>query len=126
MRDSRPVPSARLAVSDAFAPAAAESYDGMNAMRMLASAANVGGSGSRLDQWQRRQRTQPQIAGLISSEINSGQPLHRTTVTGAAGGRAGNHVGGAMLPPAANMVALSDGTRISFGAVAEAPEFEVA
>jgi hypothetical protein len=46
------------------------------------------------------------------------------TVTGAGGGRAGNHVGGAMLPPARNTVALSDGTRISFGAVAEVPEFE--
>jgi hypothetical protein len=52
-------------------------------------------------------------------------PLYRPTVSGAAaaGGQAGNHVGGAMLPPAANMVALSDGTRISFGAVAEVPEF---
>lgn len=49
---------------------------------------------------------------------------HGPTVTGAAGvGRTGSHVGGAMQPPVANTVALSDGTRISFGAVAEVPEF---
>jgi hypothetical protein len=126
MRDSRPVPSARLAASDAFAPATAESYDGMNAMRMLTSAANVGGSRVASGPMAAPATDPAADSRVDSNDINSGQPLHRTTVTGAAGGRAGNHVGGAMLPPAANMVALSDGTRISFGAVAEAPEFEVA
>jgi hypothetical protein len=48
------------------------------------------------------------------------------TITGAAGGarRTSDHVGGAMLPPPVNTVALSDGTRISFGAVAEADAYE--
>jgi hypothetical protein len=31
-----------------------------------------------------------------------------------------------MRPPTRDMVALSDGTRISFGAVAEVPDFELA
>ena len=51
-------------------------------------------------------------------------PLERPTVSGAAGGHAGDHVGGAMRPPTRDTVALSDGTRISFGAVAEVAELE--
>jgi hypothetical protein len=60
------------------------------------------------------------------SVLTAAPPLHQPSVTGAASGRPGDHVGGAMLPPPVNMVALSDGTRISFGAVDEVPVHEYA
>jgi hypothetical protein len=46
----------------------------------------------------------------------------RASIPGAPTAPGRSHVGGGMLPPPANTVALSDGTRISFRAVDELPE----
>jgi hypothetical protein len=135
MRVSRPVAPVDHAAADPFAAAAGVSDGGRSAMRALVSAADVGGprlasgpgsprvtaatSGVKAASGTRAGRIE--LAGLASVS-----PLHRPTVTGANAGasQAGNHVGGAMLPPPANTVSLSDGTRISFGAVAEVAELE--
>ncbi len=125
MRDFRPVAPPDLAAADPLAPADDRPDGGRSAMRMLSKAAHIGRSGvASGSPAAPAARSAPDgridLAGLAGVP-----PVHRPTVTGAAagGGRAGNHVGGAMLPTAANTVALSDGTRISFGAVAEVPEF---
>ena len=135
MRVSRPVAPVDHAAADPFAAAAGVSDGGRSAMRALVSAADVGGprlasgpgsprvtaaaSGVKAASGTRAGRIE--LAGLASVS-----PLHRPTVTGANAGasQAGSHVGGAMLPPPANTVSLSDGTRISFGAVAEVAELE--
>ncbi len=127
MRDSRSVAPAEAAAAP-FAPAGSVPDGGLSAMHVLASAAHIArpgvASGSRWAPGAGLAPVGPAPVGRIELSGPTAVPqVHGATVTGAAGGRAGNHVGGAMLPPAANMVALSDGTRISFGAVAEVPEF---
>jgi hypothetical protein len=135
MRVSRPVAPVDHAAADPFAAAAGVSDGGRSAMRALVSAADVGGSrlasGSGSPRVASGTRGAEAAADIRTARIElaglaSVSPLHRPTVTGAAAGasRAGNHVGGAMLPPPANTVSLSDGTRISFGAVAEVAELE--
>lgn len=125
MRESRPVAPVKSG-GDSFAPAASIPDGGLSAMRVLASAAHI--SGSRLATGSRPAQVAGAAAGgrIDLTGLTTAPPLERATVTGAGGRSAGNHVGGAMLPPARNTVALSDGTRISFGAVAEASEFEYA
>jgi hypothetical protein len=133
MRVPRPVASVDHATVDPFAVADGVSDSGQSAMRALASAADVGGSRLASRAGSARDVAGTSGAGAVGDpergRINlaglaSVSPLHRPTVTGAAAGgsRAGNHIGGAMLPPPATTVSLSDGTRISFGAVAEVAE----
>lgn len=127
MRDSRPVAPAKSAVGSS-APVDGMPDGGLSAMRVLASAAHI--SGSRVVRGSRPgPAAAPALVGRIDRVgLSATPPAGGPTVTGAGtgGSRAGNHVGGAMLPPARNTVALSDGTRISFGAVAEVPDFEYA
>jgi hypothetical protein len=122
MRDSRRVAPARPAAVSS-APAEDVSDGGLSAMRMLASAAHI--SGSRAVGGSRPGAAASPAGWGDRAGLAAMSSLHRPTVTGAAAGarHTSDHVGGAMAPPAANTVALSDGTRISFGAVAEAPEF---
>jgi hypothetical protein len=116
MRVSRPVSAARSAA--AASPVANSVSDGgLSAMRVLAAAAHI--SEPRLVRGPRagsgnRPAVEPASFG--------------PTVSGAGAGErhAADHVGGAMLPATRDTVALSDGTRISFGAVAEVPDFEFA
>jgi hypothetical protein len=135
MRVSRPVAPVDHAGAEPFAGAAGVSDGGRSAMRALVSAADVGGSrlasgsGSpRVAAGTKRAGAagRARAGGIELGGLASVSPLQRPTVTGAASGasQAGNHVGGAMLPPPANTVSLSDGTRISFGAVAEVAELE--
>jgi hypothetical protein len=121
MRVSRPVAAAPSAatvspVSNAI-PDGGISDGAMSAMHVLAAAARI--SEPRLVR-----RAQAKVApGLAADQASLGP-----TVSGAGAGEshAGDHVGGAMLPATRDTVALSDGTRISFGAVAEVPEFACA
>ncbi len=126
MRDSRSVAPA-TSTAEPFDSETIVSDGGLSAMRVLSSAARI--DGSRVASGSKRPAAPaPTALGRDDRSerggLTAGSPLNGPTVTGAGGGRAGNHVGGAMLPPPANIVALSDGTRISFGAVAELPAFE--
>jgi hypothetical protein len=121
MRDSRRVASARPAAVSS-GPADNASDGGQSAMQMLASAAHI--SGSRVVGGSRPSPAPGASGWGDRAGLAAMSSLRGPTVTGAAagGGRTGSHVGGGMAPPDANTVSLSDGTRISFGAVA--PEFE--
>jgi hypothetical protein len=126
MRDFRPVAPAEATAADLLASAASISDGGLSAMRALASAAHIARPGVA-PRSTSAPATSPARADRIDlSRLTAVQPLHRTTVTGAGAGRPGNHVGGAMLPPPVNTVALSDGTRISFGVVGDVPVLEYA
>ena len=120
---SAPVVSAPVVPApEPFAAAAAVSDGGRSAMRVLAAAAQVPVFGRTPGP-----SSGPAVDGRIDlTGLATVPPLRGPTVTGAAAGRAGDHVGGAMLPPPApNTVSLSDGTRISFRAVEESlvPEY---
>jgi hypothetical protein len=127
MRDSRPVASAEF-TPDPSAPAASIPDGGLSAMRALAAAAHIAGPRVASGSWPASAACPAPVGRIDLVGASAVPPLHRPTVTGAVAGvgRAGNHVGGAMSPPAANTVALSDGTRISFGAVAKVAEPEYA
>lgn len=60
------------------------------------------------------------LARSADAQNQLAQPRH--SVHGAQPSSARSHVGGGTLPPAADTVAFSDGTRISFRAVEELPE----
>lgn len=66
------------------------------------------------------------VARIDLTRLTAKAPLHRPSVTGGTGPGASSHIPGAAHPPAASMVNLSDGTRISFGAVDEVPVLEYA
>jgi len=93
---------------------------------MLAAATEVGGPRVVTGSGPAPAASRAPVGRIDLARLTAVPPLHRPTVTGGGAGRAGNHVGGAMLPPVANTVALSDGTRITFGAVTEIPVFESA
>jgi hypothetical protein len=130
MRDSRRVAPAVSApvvpALEPFAAADAVSDGGRSAMRVLAAAAQVPVFG-RTPGPNSGPAAGPAVDGRIDlTGLATVPPLRGPTVTGAAAGRAADHVGGAMLPPPApNTVSLSDGTRISFRAVEESlvPEY---
>jgi hypothetical protein len=125
MREFRPVAPAEAADADMRASGAGVPDDGLSAMDALAKAAEISRPG--VAPRSRRASTAGQVNRIDLSGLNSAPPLHPSSLTGAAaGGRPGDHVGGAMLPPPVNTVALSDGTRISFGAVQEVPVHEYA
>jgi hypothetical protein len=97
---------------------------GLSAMDALAKAAEI--SRPRVAPRSQPAPAAAQVARIDLSRLTSAPPLHHPSVTGAAAGRPGDHVGGAMQPPPVSTVALSDGTRISFGAVEEVPVHEPA
>lgn len=124
MREFRPVATAEAATAEAAAAelrAAGTNVPdgGPSAMDALVKAGEISRRGVAL-------RSRPGFAvGPVDridlAGLTAAAPLHHPSVTGAAACRPGDHVGGAMLPPPVNTVALSDGTRISFGAVEEVP-----
>lgn len=62
-------------------------------------------------------------AALVRRGAARKQPVEPHAAIPAVPDQAGrSHVGGGLLPPPGNTVALSDGTRISFRAVEELPE----
>jgi hypothetical protein len=124
MRGFRPVAPAEAAAADPPAAVVNVPNDSASAMRELAAAAHIVRFGVA-------PRTRPasatvpaQVSRFNVSGLTAMPPLHRPTVTGAGASHPGDHVGGAMLPPPVNTVALSDGTRISFSAVGEVPVLE--
>jgi hypothetical protein len=75
--------------------------------------------------WPKAREADPAPVRRIDlSGLTAVPPLHHPTVTGAGASRPGDHVGGGMLPPPVNTVALSDGTRISFGTVGDVAVLE--
>jgi hypothetical protein len=131
MRESRRVAQAvsaqAVSAPEPFAAVDVVSEGSRSAMRVLAAAAQL--PMHRDPSWPSPSPAAgPAPADRIDlTGLATVPPLRGPTVTGAASGRARDHVGGAMLPPPApNTVSLSDGTRISFRAVEESPAFEYA
>jgi hypothetical protein len=122
MRDCRPVATGEAA-ADAATSAAGDPDGGGSVMRALASAAHI--ARPRVAPKPRTARAiQPSVHRIDLSALTAVPPLHRATVTGAGASHPGDHVGGSMLSSPVNTVALSDGTRISFGAVGDVPVLE--
>jgi len=123
MRKFLPVaPAEAAAAADLRAAEENVPDGGISAMDALAKAAEISRSGVAPRSWP--VSAAGQIDRIDLSRLTAAPPLHRPSVTGAAAGSPRNHVGGAMLPPPVNTVALSDGTHISFGAVEEVPVHE--
>ena len=66
------------------------------------------------------------VARIDLGRLTAKAPLHRPSVAGTAARTGGSHIAGAIHPPAAGTVDLSDGTRISFAALDEVPVLEYA
>jgi hypothetical protein len=127
MRRQDPVAPIAPSATEPMIPSASTPDGNLSAMRALASAAHIDGSRVVSGSWRAPAAGSAAAARGDRSAATAGSPLDRPTVTGAGAGSAGDggdHVGGGMLPPPRSSVALSDGTRISFRAVAEVAEFE--
>lgn len=121
MRVSRPLNKSEPA-KKSFAAADDAPDGGQSAMRLLAAAAYI--SGPRLAGGARLRPAASSGGWTDPARPAAASALQGPTVSGAGAGSAGDHVGSAMLLPPPSTVALSDGTRISFRAVAESPEME--